>query len=196
MISKKILIIIPTFNEENNLPNVLSNIPKNVGTVLVIDNASTDNTVNVIKEYNVKRLLHKRNQGKAASLIEGIKYAIDNNFDVVTMAFGIRNIADPMIGLNEMLRVLKKDGRAIILEFSFPTNIILKKLQILYLRIFIPLIGGILSGNFRAYYYLSQTIQEFPYAEKFTQLMRNAGFRDVKANPLFLGIATIYHGDK
>lgn len=120
----------------------------------------------------------------------------DESFDVVTTAFGIRNMPVPEKVLAEMFRVLKKGGRVIILEFSLPQNFILRGLQLFYLRQIIPLIGGAISGNFQAYRYLNQTVEKFPYGEAFCELLEDAGFQIVSAQPLTFGIATIYKGDK
>lgn len=120
----------------------------------------------------------------------------DNNFDAVTISFGIRNVTDPSLALKEMYRVLNKGGRALILEFSMPENIILRIGHLFYLRTMVPLIGAIVSGHYQAYKYLNRTIEEFPYGDTFCQLMRDADFQNVKANPLLFGAATIYQGEK
>ncbi len=118
------------------------------------------------------------------------------NFDVVTMAFGIRNIPVPEKVLSEIFRVLKKNGRVVILEFSLAPNRIFRSLQLFYLRHIVPAIGAMISGNFQAYRYLNQTIEKFPYGEAFCNLLETAGFQIVSAQPLTFGIATIYKGDK
>jgi len=120
----------------------------------------------------------------------------NNSFDIITMAFGIRNCEDPMIVFHEMQRVLKIGGRALILEFSLPKNRILRMLHLFYLRQIVPAIGGFVSGHWEAYRYLNQTIEAFPYGKRFCRLMKKSGFRKVRANPLLFGIASIYQGDK
>lgn len=120
----------------------------------------------------------------------------ENTFDAATIAFGIRNVEDPRRVLNEMRRVLRPGGRAMILEFSLPSNKILRGLHLSYLRTVVPAIGGLVSGHGEAYRYLNRTIEKFPSGEDFCRLMRDAGFSHVKANPLCAGIATIYQGEK
>ncbi len=120
----------------------------------------------------------------------------EKSFDVVSIAFGIRNVENPANVLSEMYRVLKQDGRALILEFSLPANPVIRKFHLFYLRKVVPVVGGILSGNHRAYKYLNETIEAFPYGKKFCGFLEKAGFTNVKAHPLFYGIATIYQGDK
>lgn len=117
-------------------------------------------------------------------------------FDTATMAFGIRNVPDPLHVLTEIIRVLKKDGRALILEFSLPRNPILRKLHLFYLRTFVPWLGAWVSGDKHAYRYLNTTIESFPYGEIFCRLMKDAGFREVAHSPLTFGVATIYQGEK
>lgn len=117
-------------------------------------------------------------------------------FDVVTTSFGIRNTESPQKVLSEMLRVLKPNGRALILEFSLPANPLMRTLALFYLRTIVPLIGGLISGNAAAYRYLNRTIEQFPSGESFCDLMQEAGFRIVRFNPLTFGIATIYQGTK
>lgn len=116
--------------------------------------------------------------------------------DAVTIAFGIRNVADAPTALAEMHRVLKPGGRSIILEFSLPGNALFRRVYLLYFRHVLPRIGGLISGDPSAYRYLNATVEEFPYGEAFCELMREAGFREVTAQPLTFGIATIYCGTK
>jgi len=119
----------------------------------------------------------------------------DNTFDAVTISFGIRNVTDVCHTLREMHRVLKPGGRALILEFSLPENRILRSTYLFYLRHVLPGLGGIISGDGRAYRYLDRTVESFPCGEAFCRLMRDAGFANAQARPLTFGVATIYHGD-
>ncbi len=120
----------------------------------------------------------------------------DKTFDAASIAFGIRNVEDVERALREMYRVLKPGGRALILEFSLPGNRVIRRLYLFYFRHLLPRIGGIISGDSYAYRYLNQTVETFPYGEDFCHLMRKAGFREVHYQPLTLGIATIYRGDR
>ena len=103
---------------------------------------------------------------------------------------------DPKIVMREMHRVLKSNGRALILEFSLPSNNILKLIHLFYLRHVVAFIGAIFSGNGQAYRYLNQTIEKFPYGEEFCKTFSHCGFMNVKAHPLLFGIASIYQGEK
>jgi demethylmenaquinone methyltransferase / 2-methoxy-6-polyprenyl-1,4-benzoquinol methylase len=120
----------------------------------------------------------------------------DNSFDLVTISFGIRNLIDVPAGLSEMNRVLKPGGRVLILEFSLPRNSVLRWWYLVYFRHILPKLGDIISGDSQAYRYLNQTVETFPYGKAFCQLMRTAGFNQVKTTSLTFGIAAIYQGDK
>jgi demethylmenaquinone methyltransferase / 2-methoxy-6-polyprenyl-1,4-benzoquinol methylase len=120
----------------------------------------------------------------------------DKKFATVTMAFGIRNVARVQDALAEMYRVLKVDGKAFILEFSLPDNMLLRTIAVFYIRNIIPFIGKIILRDMEAYRYLHQSIVTFPFGEDFCQLLRNGGFHNVTATSLCFGIATIYQGNK
>ena len=120
----------------------------------------------------------------------------DRTFNVVTITFGIRNLVDLKAGLDEMYRVLKPGGRALILEFSLPSNRFLRQIYLFYFRHVLPRLGSVISGDRQAYRYLNQTVETFPYGDEFCGIMRAAGFSDVVAHPLTFGIATIYRGDR
>lgn len=114
-------------------------------------------------------------------------------FDGVTIAFGIRNVVDRQAGLSEMYRVLKSGGRAVILEFSTPTNPIFKATYTTYFHKILPFIGGLVSKR-SAYKYLPDSVAEFPVQQQFKEMMSTAGFTDIRHHDLTFGIATVYVG--
>jgi len=120
----------------------------------------------------------------------------NHEFDAVSIAFGIRNVESPLQVLREMYRTLNQGGRALILEFSLPNNSIVRQVHLFYLRFILPVLGGFISGHFKAYKYLNKTIETFPYGDDFCEMMMIVGFKKVKAKPLLWGVATIYQGDK
>ncbi len=126
---------------------------------------------------------------------EALQYA-DGSFDAITVAFGVRNFEHLEIGLKEMCRVVKKGGRLVVLELSIPKNPIVAWAYKLYFLKITPKIGGWISGNRGAYEYLPSSVLRFPAPEKFSQMMRDAGFEDVKAKSLTLGICHMYVGTK
>ena len=115
-------------------------------------------------------------------------------FDAVTIAFGIRNVTDVAGALREMYRVLKPEGRLFVMEFSLPGNVLVRGAFRAYLRHVVPRLGAWAAGDRAAYGYLGETIETFPYGEDFCAMMRNANFKDVRAIPLTLGVATLYEG--
>ncbi len=116
--------------------------------------------------------------------------------DAVTMAFGIRNVADTHQALTEMHRILADRGQLLILEFSLPKHRWFRGLYLFYFRHVLPTIGGWISGDREAYSYLNQTVEDFPYGKDFSRRLRSAGFYNIKEIRLTLGIATIYHAEK
>jgi len=141
-----------------------------------------------------------RSHGTAAlSLVRGDACGLGfagESFDAVTMAFGIRNVSDVPAALREIRRVLRPGGRALILEFSLPKNPLLRTGYLAYFRHVLPRVGGMVSGDAQAYKYLNESVEAFPYGEKFLALMRDAGFIKVAAMPQSFGIATLYAGDR
>jgi demethylmenaquinone methyltransferase/2-methoxy-6-polyprenyl-1,4-benzoquinol methylase len=117
-------------------------------------------------------------------------------FDVATIAFGIRNVDDPVQCLREMARVVKPGGRVVVLEFGQPRGAFGALFRV-YSKGVMPLVGGLLTGNRAAYEYLPRTAARFPAGEKFLDLMREAGsFSAVAAHPLTFGTAFVYVGVK
>ena len=148
------------------------------------------------------RGLHKAKRANAADQIrfavapaEELPFA-DATFDRAFVAFGVRNIADRRRGLREMARVLKPDGRAIILEFSTPSSPLFGPLYRFYSHRILPWIGGLLSGNRAAYEYLPASVDGFPSPEGLQALMEDAGFIDVSVVHLTFRIVTVHQGRK
>lgn len=113
-----------------------------------------------------------------------------------TVAFGVRNLSRTLQGLKEMHRILRPSGKLLILEFSRPTNPIIKPLYSLYLNRFLPAIAGLISGDKEAYQYLASSIAAFYEPEELLTMMREAGFTTVSRIPLTFGIVSLYIGIK
>lgn len=120
----------------------------------------------------------------------------DNTFDIIAIGFGLRNLPDYKEGIAEMVRVLRGGGRLLILEFSLPQNSLLSGVYRLYLKMFVPLIGGMLSGSRSAYEYLSLSIQNFLVREEVIHLMKDSRLKNLYFQELMGGITTIYRGEK
>src|SRR5271157_4504656 len=118
----------------------------------------------------------------------------DASLDLVTVAFGFRNLANYEDGLAEMRRVLRPGGMAAILEFSQPPNAVFAALYHFYSRRILPLIGGALSGSRDAYRYLPESVRTFPSAEELAEEMRRAGFSEVRYERFTGGIVALHVG--
>lgn len=121
----------------------------------------------------------------------------DDRFQIVSVAFGLRNVADTIKGLKEMTRVCQPGGRVVILEFSLPANRLLRGMYSWYFRNVLPKIGQFFAQNKQdAYKYLPETVSAFPYGQQLATLLEQAGLEKVKFIPLTFGIATLYIGYK
>ena len=120
----------------------------------------------------------------------------DGRFDVASIAFGIRNVDDPVRCLREMARVVKPGGCVIVLEFGQPKGPFGALFRV-YSRGVMPLVGGLLTGNRAAYEYLPRTAAAFPSGVRFLELMKQAdAFAACEAHPLTFGTAFVYRGVK
>jgi demethylmenaquinone methyltransferase/2-methoxy-6-polyprenyl-1,4-benzoquinol methylase len=132
-------------------------------------------------------------------LIEGDALKIplaDVSFDVVTVAFGLRNLDGTLAGLREIHRVLKANGRCVVLEFSRPQLPLFRGLFNFYFTRVLPRIGNAVSGSSFAYKYLPESVQSFPDQNELAGLMQSVGFSGVKYYNLFGGVAALHVGDK
>lgn len=121
----------------------------------------------------------------------------DDSFQIVSVAFGLRNVADTMAGLREMTRVCRPGGRVAVLEFSMPTNRLFGAAYRFYFRRILPRIGQLLARNRQAAYeYLPQSVAAFPQGETLAGMMASCGLDDVGFKPLTFGVATLYWGRK
>ena len=126
---------------------------------------------------------------------ENLKYD-DNFFDAVTVSFGVRNFESLDLGLGEIFRVLKPNGSLVILETSNPTKFPFKQFYTVYSKFILPTIGKIFSKDKLAYNYLSESSAEFPFGEKFNNILKKIGFTNVVDFPQTFGVATIYVASK
>ena len=132
-----------------------------------------------------------------SALVESDALALpfaDASLDLITIAFGYRNLADYRAGLGEMRRVLRPGGALAILEFTQPPNRAFAALYNWYSRRILPAIGGAISGAREAYEYLPESVRKFPGAAELAQLMRDAGFAAVEWEYLTFGIVALHIG--
>ena len=121
----------------------------------------------------------------------------DDTFEVVAVAFGLRNVTDTDRGLAEMARICRPGGRVAVLEFSRPRHWLFGRAYRAYFRYLLPLVGQLFSrSRDRAYAYLPASVMEFPDGKALADRMRAAGLREVTFTPFTVGVATLYVGTK
>jgi len=116
----------------------------------------------------------------------------DHTFSKAMVAFGIRNVQGLDELLDEMARVIIPGGRAAVLEFSLPKNVLLRGFYRIYLMHIIPLVGGIISGDFGAYKYLGNSVTQFHSPMELERIMTDRGFQVVRSKALFFGISHLF----
>lgn len=140
-----------------------------------------------------------RDKGFRALLMEAdaLQLPVANeSFDAVAIAFGFRNLANYPGGLVEMHRIIKPGGTLAVLEFSHPRNWFMRIAYGFYSKIFLPLVGTLLSGSREAYVYLPESIKRFPRAEQLRRMMQESGFAETKVHLLTGGIAALHVGTR
>ena len=168
---------------------------------------ATDGAVPIVATDFCPEMLDIGRQKKEAAGINGTLEFIeadtlqlpfsDDHFQLVTVAFGLRNVTDTQRGIEEMIRVCRPDGRVAILEFSMPRWQPFRSVYGWYFRSVLPRIGQLMTrSEDAAYSYLPDSVHEFPYGERLAELLRKAGLKEVQYFPLTLGIATLYVGTK
>jgi len=143
--------------------------------------------------------IKERNLGDVFSVqlgdSEGLNFE-DHTFDAITVAFGVRNYENLEKGLADMLRVLKPNGKIVILEFSKPRNFPVKQAYSIYFKYITPFFGQLFSKDKKAYTYLPESVAAFPDGKTFTELMEKVGYKNTKHRSLTFGISAIYTGIK
>lgn len=150
--------------------------------------------------HGMLKLAEKKRQQRDVVFMEADTLHLpfeDDTFQVVSVAFGLRNVASTIGGLAEMARVCKPGGRVVVLEFSLPDNRILSRSYQWYFRNILPKMGQLLVRNRQAAYeYLPQSVSEFPNGSQLTEIMEEAGLERTMFRKLTGGIAAVYIGYK
>ncbi|MGZ4985891.1 MAG: bifunctional demethylmenaquinone methyltransferase/2-methoxy-6-polyprenyl-1,4-benzoquinol methylase UbiE [Chthoniobacterales bacterium] len=144
-------------------------------------------------DFSAEMLAHARKKGLTNTVVaDALHLPVDDgSFQCVTVAFGLRNMADWGAALREMSRVLSSDGHVLVLEFSIP-NGWLRPAYRFYLHRCLPFLAAMITGQKDAYDYLGASIEKFPSGNAMTSLLEASGFRAAQAIRLTGGIATIY----
>ncbi len=150
--------------------------------------------LDVAKEKIAKRKLEDKIEVQLGDS-EGLTFE-DHSFDAVTVAFGVRNFENLQKGLDDIFRVLKPGGKAVVLEFSNPKRFPVRQLYNFYFNSITPLFGKLFSKDKSAYKYLPESVAHFPDEQAFVALLKKSGFNDVVSRPQTFGICTIYIASK
>jgi len=141
--------------------------------------------------YNMIKLFEKKSrwiQKRTIQMVAEMLPVKDESVTNITVAFGVRNFYDIQAGFDSFYRILKKDGKATIIEFRLPANPFFKGLYKFYFKKILPVVGGIISGDIKAYKYLPRSVEEFDEKINMPELLRNSGFRKIEIFPMTMGI--------
>jgi len=120
----------------------------------------------------------------------------ENKFDAVTVGFGVRNFENLKLGLGEILRVMKPGATLVVLEFSHPKGFPFKQLYNFYFKTILPKLGNWISRDRAAYSYLPESVEAFPDGEKFIDILKEIGYKNISCKSLTFGISSIYTAQK
>ncbi len=147
-----------------------------------------DLSINMLKQFKKKSDWSKGSITQCVA--ENLPFA-ENTFSHITVAFGVRNFYDILEGFKNFRRVLKENGKAVVLEFRLPKNFLIKSLYLFYFNKVIPAIGRLVSKDKEAYTYLPESVNEFDAKINLVELFMEAGFSNVETASLTFGIVQI-----
>lgn len=153
----------------------------------------------VALDFSAGMIEEGRRRHPKIEFVEGDAQALpfgDDEFDAVTISFGLRNVEHPKTALAEMYRVLKPGGRLVICEFSKPSRALFRTGYAAYLKFALPLVAAVASSNKDAYGYLRESIQQWPDQRTLSQWIRGVGFTRVVYRNLSVGIVALHRGHK
>ena len=148
-----------------------------------------------IGQKKIKELHLYKNVKLELGDVENLEYN-DNYFDVVTVGYGVRNFENLKKSLDEIYRVLKKNGTLIILETSVPKNRAIKLFYNFFTKFYVKLIGFLFSKDFNAYSYLQKSASDFPHGQDFINILKNSKFTNISQDIKLFGASTIYVATK
>lgn len=178
-------------------PQYILDVASGTGDLaLEIQNQCPDAEV-IASDFCAEMLDHASRRGVTHTIVaDALKLPFeDQRFDVVTVAFGLRNMADYHAAAKEMLRVLKPGGHLVILDFSLPKGP-LRGFYRFYLHRILPRLAGFLTGHADTYEYLGGSIEAFPSGDSMRDLLESCGYTRTQATPLTGGIVSVYEGTR
>jgi demethylmenaquinone methyltransferase/2-methoxy-6-polyprenyl-1,4-benzoquinol methylase len=149
-----------------------------------------------VARAKIKRLALEERIEVSKGDAENLSFVASDSIDAATVAFGVRNFENLEGGLSEIYRTLKHGGKFVVLEFSIPRNRFIRWVYAQYSHTLLPRIGAMLSKDRKAYDYLPDSVEEFPAPERFAEILRGVGFKDIKLRSQSFGIAYIYEATK
>ena len=149
--------------------------------------------------HNMLRLFKKKSEWIVGKVVQTAAEQMpfrDNTFTNITVAFGVRNFYDIKEGFRSFHRILKKNGKATVIEFQMPEKKVFKSLYKFYFKKILPFVGGIVSKNRTAYKYLPESVEEFDEKVSLVDLLKEVGFKVVTKHRLSLGIVQVVIAEK
>ena len=178
-------------------PGSLLDVASGTGDLALDIQDELPQTKVIATDFCAEMLEHASSRGVHQTLVaDALELPFsDGEFDVVTVAFGLRNMADYGRALKEMRRVLKPGGSLFILDFSLPTGIMRAPYRV-YLHHVLPKLAGFLTKQKDAYEYLGGSIEQFPSGEAMIALLNKSGFGEATADPMTFGVVSVYQAVK
>ena len=196
---KKILVELASIGEDDFILDIASG----TGDISKLISKEYPNTNIFMSDINYEMLDEGRNRAIDESFSRNCHFCQlsgeelpfkDNTFDVITVGFGLRNFTDKEMGLKEMKRCLKKNGKLLVLEFSKPINPVFSKIYDWYSFNVLPKLGSLLANDSDSYQYLAESIRMHPDQDKLKNMMQTVGLNNCKFFNLLNGIVAIHIG--
>jgi demethylmenaquinone methyltransferase/2-methoxy-6-polyprenyl-1,4-benzoquinol methylase len=153
----------------------------------------------VALDFSAGMIAEGRRRNPKIEFVEGDAERLpfgDDEFDAVTISFGLRNVEHPKVALAEMYRVLKPGGRLVVCEFSKPPRAVFRAGYAAYMRFVMPVVATVASSNRDAYGYLRESIEQWPDQGTLSQWIRGVGFTRVAYRNLTAGVVALHRGHK